>query len=93
MALGQRYTNKLVEKFGVGARLLASVTHNYVLYDLIGAVPGEQLEIRLLPWQRRHTPGLFDITIKSETEVEEKELEGASEIFRQEYEKSVSILK
>lgn len=93
MSLSERYKDKLIERFGVGARILASVTPNFVLYDQLGVTPGQQLEIRLRAWQKRHTPGLYDITIKSATEIEEKEIEGASEIFRREYEKSTSGLK
>lgn len=89
----KRYTAKLVERFGVGARLMASVTPSFVLYNQLDVVPGQQLEIRLLPWQERHEPGLYSVTIKSATEIEEKEMEGVSKIFREEYKKSTSALK
>lgn len=93
MSISEKYTTKLVERFGVGAKLMLSVIPNSILYDQLGVVPGQQLEIRLRAWQARHTPGLYNVTIKSETEVEEVEMEGASAIFRREWEKQAHLWK
>jgi hypothetical protein len=93
MSLNQGYIKKLVERFGVGAELIATVTPNYIRYHQVDVVPGQQLEIRLRVWQARHTPGLYEVIIKSETELEEFEIEVASRIFREEYLRCTSAVK
>lgn len=93
MSISEKYTAKLVERFGVGAKLMLSVVPHSILYDQLDVTPGQQLEIRRRFWQLPNIPGLYTVTIKSETEIEEIEMEGASAIFREEWGKQAYLWK